>query len=399
MKVSLSLMLLLPPPPHATAAGAGVNEEFTRPFVKVVSEPSVQAEDTGRKVAAQIFDTVDSSNNLIIPQDTDDLNLRFSDGGKKKTDAEKPKSPIAEKASGSASGGMGFEGPPIQPNESESGFYYRTYMENRVVHYHRPPWNIMQGDDVSTDPSACRELLGGLGTPFEVIRARALPRDLRINQLSSMLVGSSIMANAIMEDYQVLSRKEEETARLRAEAEELVKAAREGAEHLERQKAAFERHKQTEEWAATIGLKQVRTLAKLLSDERKSWKETLSNERKSWKESWAKQNEKLFYLCQELTNVKAANAALLKEKVAAEAAAKEAKGAEIRITKALEEAKEAEGRAAKVLEVENTDRSSLNKTVERLQVLIASLLNLCLCSVSMIDNLHIYFCFLCCLKS
>ncbi|KAJ0626844.1 hypothetical protein HanHA89_Chr01g0018601 [Helianthus annuus] len=128
------------------------------------------------------------------------------------------------------------------------------------------------GGDISSDPSACKEILGVLGTPLEVNRVRALPRELRINQLFSMLVGSSIVANAIMEDYKVLGRREEETARLWAEAEELVKAAREGAEQLERDKAAFEQHKQTEEWAATAGLKQVRTLAKLLSDERKSWK-------------------------------------------------------------------------------------------------------------------------------
>ncbi|KAF5796391.1 hypothetical protein HanXRQr2_Chr08g0350891 [Helianthus annuus] len=299
-------------PSHDAAADAGVNKEFTKnPSVKVVTEPSVQAEDTGKKTAAQIFDTVDSYDNLIAPQDTDDLNLKFSDAEKQKSDAEKHKSPAAEKASGSAYGGTGFEGPPIQPDESELGFYYRTYTEDRAVNYNRPPWNIMQGDDVSTDSSACREISGGLGTLFEVNRARALPRELRINQLSSMLVGNSIMANAIMEDYKVLGRKEEENARLRAEAEALVKAAREGAEQLERQKAAFEKHKQTEEWAATAGLKQ------------------------------------------EVTNLKAANAALMKEKAAAEGVAKEAK--------------EAEGRAVKALAEANADRTNLNKTVEGLQ--------------------------------
>ncbi|KAJ0614516.1 putative AH/BAR domain superfamily protein [Helianthus annuus] len=348
-------------PTHDVAADAGVDKEFSRsPFVKVVSEPSVQAGDTGKNPAAQIFDMMDSHNNLITPQDTDDLNLRFGD-------AEKKKSPAAEKASGSASGGAGSEGPPIQPEESELEFYFRTYTEDRSMTYHRPPWNVMQGDDISSDPSACKEILGGLGTPFEVNRARALPHELWINQLSSMLVGSSIMANAIMEDYKVLGRKEEETARLRAEAEELVKAAREGAEQLKREKAAFEQYKQTEEWSATAGLKQVRTLAKLLSDERKSWKETLSDERKSWKESWAKQNEKLFYVRQEVTNLKAANAALMKEKSAVEVVAKEAKEAEVRAAKALEEAKEAGARVAMALEVANADRISLNKTIEGLQ--------------------------------
>ncbi|XP_021985567.1 tol-Pal system protein TolA-like [Helianthus annuus] len=93
------------------------------------------------------------------------------------------------------------------------------------------------------------------------------------------------MANAIMEDYKVLGRKEEENARLRAEAEALAKAAREGAEQLEREKAAFEQYKQTEEWA-------------------------------------------------ELMNVKAANAALVKEKAATDVVAKEAKEAEARAAKA-----------------------------------------------------------------
>ncbi|KAJ0541450.1 hypothetical protein HanLR1_Chr09g0308041 [Helianthus annuus] len=368
-------------PAHETAADAGVNKEFTGPFVKVVSEPSVQVEGTGEKVRAQIFDTVDSSNNLITPTDTDDLNLRFSDVGKQKSDAEKHKSPTAEKVCGSASGGAGYEGPPIQPGESELEYYYRTYTDDRVVAYHRPPWSVLQGDDVSNNPSFCKEILGGVGTSFKVNRARALPRELRVNQLSSMLVGSSIMANSIMEDYQALGRKEEETARLRAEAEELVKAARAGAEQLEKDKAAFEKHKQTEEWAATAELKQVRTLAKLLSDERKSWNEKLSDERKSWKVSWAKQNETLFRVRQELINVKAAKAALGKEKAAAEAvvgkareaearaakALEEAKEVGARAAKALEEAKEREGRVSKALEEANADRTRLNQTVGSLQ--------------------------------
>ncbi|MFS7998785.1 hypothetical protein Hanom_Chr12g01158041 [Helianthus anomalus] len=164
----------------------------------------------------------------------------------------------------------------------------------------------MQGDKISNDPSACRDILSGLGTPFKVLRARGLPRENRINHISSMLVGSPIIANAIMEDYKVLGRKEEENIRLRAEAEALVKAAREGVEQLEKGKAAFEKLKQTESWAATAGLKQ------------------------------------------------AANAALMKEKDAAEADAKEAKEAEARGAKALEEA--------------DADRSMLNKTVEDLKV-------------------------------
>ncbi|KAJ0789111.1 hypothetical protein HanPI659440_Chr05g0199781 [Helianthus annuus] len=162
----------------------------------------------------------------------------------------------------------------------------------------------MQGDDVSNDPSACREILQGLGTPFEAARARGLPRQNRINQLSSMLIGSSIIANAIMEDYNVLGRREEETIRLRAEAEEMAKAAREGAEQ---------------------------------------------------------ENEKLFRVRQELTNLKAANAALVKEKAAAEAAAKEA---EARGATAL---KEAEARAYTALEEADADRTKLNKAVDELK--------------------------------
>ncbi|XP_021971325.1 uncharacterized protein LOC110866466 [Helianthus annuus] len=206
---------------HDASADAGVNKEFTRsPSFEVVTEPSVQVEDVGEKTVDQIFDTVDSHDNLIPPRDNE--NLKFAG-------VEKQKSPAAEKDSGSASGGTGLEGPSIQPDESELEFYYRTYTEDRGVNYHRPPWNVMQGDDVSTDPSACRNILSGLGTSFEVFRARGLSRENRINQLSSMLVGSSIMANAIMEDYKVLGRKEVENTRLRAEAEALVKAAREGA--------------------------------------------------------------------------------------------------------------------------------------------------------------------------
>ncbi|KAM0067351.1 hypothetical protein Hdeb2414_s0002g00060061 [Helianthus debilis subsp. tardiflorus] len=176
-------------------------------------------------------------------------------------------------------------------------------------------------------------------TPFEVERARAAPRELRINQLSSMLVGTSIVVNPILEYYKVLGRREEEAARLRAEAEGLVKAAREGAEQLERDRAAFEKQKQTSEWAATAQLKQ------------------------------------------ELTNVKAANAALVKEKAAAEAVAVKAQQAEYlavkalgetkkagaRAVKALDEAKERENRSLKAYEEANAERTRLGKVVATLQ--------------------------------
>uniref|UniRef100_A0A251ULS7 Uncharacterized protein n=1 Tax=Helianthus annuus TaxID=4232 RepID=A0A251ULS7_HELAN len=341
-------------PPHTTGADAGAG------VVKVVPDSTVQAEGTAEKIATQIFDTVDSSNNLISPNE---------------------KSFAGEKVTGSSVGGAGYDGPPIQPGESELEYYYRTYTQGRSTVYHRPPWTVMQGDDISNDPSACKEILGGLGTPFEVERARSAPRELRINQLSTMLVGSSIVANAILEDYKVLGRREEEAARLRAEAEELVKAARAGAEQLERDRTAFEKQKQTVEWAATAELKQVRTLAKLLSEERKSWQETLSSERKSWKESWAKVNESLFRVRQELTNAKAANTVLGKEKAAAEVitvkaqqaeagavkALEEAKEAGARAAKALEEAKEKESRNSKALEEANAERTHLDKVVASLQ--------------------------------
>ncbi|MFS7969628.1 hypothetical protein Hanom_Chr09g00811441 [Helianthus anomalus] len=248
-----------------------VPKEPAAPFVGPVHDPTV--EKTVEKTAAQIFDTVDSSENLISPNEGDGLDLRFSDAGKQKSDAEArqhddepPKSSAAEKAAGSTSFGAGSDESPIQPGESELEYYYRMYTQGRSTVYHRPPWTVMQGDDISNDPSACKEILGGLGTPFEVERARAAPRELRINQISTMLVGTSIVANAILEDYKVLSRREEETARMRVEAEELVKAAHAGTEQLEKDRAAFEKQKQTAEWAATAQLKQVRTLAKLLSE-------------------------------------------------------------------------------------------------------------------------------------
>ncbi|MFS7936152.1 hypothetical protein Hanom_Chr05g00412081 [Helianthus anomalus] len=123
----------------------------------------------------------------------------------------------------------------------------------------------------------------------------------------------------------------------------MVKAAREDVEQLEREKVDFEKHKQTEACAATASLKQVRTLSKLLS-----------NECKGWREACARENEKLFHVRQELTNLKATNDALAKEKATAEAAAKEAK--------------EAEARGAKALERADADHNNLNKTVEDLKV-------------------------------
>ncbi|KAJ0498397.1 hypothetical protein HanHA89_Chr13g0522151 [Helianthus annuus] len=365
-------------PPRAM--GAGGTEVPSTPPVKVVPESTVQKEGTAENVAAQIFDTVDSSNNLISPNEGDDLSLRFTATGKQHSDAEPqktgaearqhdagPQKSAVDKGTSSSAGGAGYDGPPIQPGESELEYYYRTYSQDRSVVYHRPPWTVLQGDDIANDPAACREILGGLGTPFEVERARAAPRELRINQLSTMLVGTSIVANAMLEDYKVLSRREEEAVRLRAEAEKLVQAARAGAEQLEKDKAAFEKQKQTAEWAATAQLKQVRTLAKLLADERKRWEEISSNERKKWNESWAKQNNLLFHTRQELANAKAANVALGNEKAAAEAASAKALQAKDEALKALEEAKEAGARAAKALEEANVERLRLDQVVTSLQ--------------------------------
>ncbi|XP_035843926.1 uncharacterized protein LOC118490409 [Helianthus annuus] len=306
-------------PPHSMGAGAGASEEPSAPFVKLVPDSTVRTEGTAEKVVTQIFDTVDSSNNLISPNEGDNLGLRFSDSGKQKSDAEPQKtdagpqkSSASEKGTGSSAGGAGYDGPPIQPGESELEYYYRTYTQGRSPVYHRPLWTVMQGDDISNDPSTCKEILGGLGTPYEVERARSAPWELRINQLSTMLVGSSIVANAILEDYKVLGRREEEAARLRAEAEE-------------------------------IGMKS--------------------------------------FPMSELTNTKAANAALVKEKAAAEAVAVKAQQAEAlavkalgeaketgaRTAKALDEAKERENRTSKALEEANAERTRLGKVVASLQ--------------------------------
>ncbi|XP_035833063.1 uncharacterized protein LOC118481858 [Helianthus annuus] len=167
-------------PPRAM--GAGGTEVPSTPPVKVVPESNVQKEGTAENAAAQIFDTVDSSNNLISPNEGDDLSLRFTATEKQHSDAEPQKT---------------------------------------------------------------------------------------------------------------------------------------GAE--------------------------VRTLAKLLADERKRWEEISSNERKKWNESWAKQNNLLFHTRQELANAKAANVALGNEKAAAEAAsakALQAKDEALKIVEAIMNAPE-----------------------------------------------------------
>ncbi|KAJ0570225.1 hypothetical protein HanHA300_Chr05g0175641 [Helianthus annuus] len=296
----------------------------TRPTAVLKPKPAVSTAPSEEPVS--LFATPPSSPKVVDVEvqkkGGEDPSIEVGDG--------KPKSPVLEKTSDSTAAGTGVEDQPsIQPEESELEFYYRSYAAERVLDYHHPPWNVLQGDDVTNDPSACREILRGLGTPFETARARGLTRQNWQNQLASMLVGSSIIANAVMEDYNVLARREEETIRLQDEAEAMVKAAREGVEQLEREKAAFEKLKQNKRWAASAGLEQVRSLAKLLSDERKLWKEAC-----------ARENEKLFHVRQELNNLKAANAALVKEKAAAEVAVKKAE------TRGATALKEAEARAA-----------------------------------------------------
>ncbi|KAJ0780820.1 hypothetical protein HanPI659440_Chr06g0242141 [Helianthus annuus] len=205
------------------------------------------------------------------------------------------------------------------------------------------------------DPSSYREILRGVGTPFETARARGLSRQKLQSQLASMLVGGFIVVNAIMEDYNALVRREEETIRLRAQAESMMKTAQAAEVHLEKERAAFEKLKQTERWAASADLEQVRSLAKLLTEERKLWKEAC-----------ARENEKLFRLHPVLNNLKATNAALVKEKTVTEAAVKEAEARGAAVLK------EAEARAKKELADANADRTSLNKVVEELQAKLKS---------------------------
>ncbi|KAM0070673.1 hypothetical protein Hdeb2414_s0001g00015871 [Helianthus debilis subsp. tardiflorus] len=205
------------------------------------------------------------------------------------------------------------------------------------------------------DPSACREVLRGLGTPFETARARGLTRQNLQSRLASMLVGGSIIANAIIEDYNAIARREEETIRLRAQAEAMMKTTQAGEEQLEKEKAAFEKLKQNERWAASAGLEQVRSITKLFYDECKLWKEACAIE-----------NEKLLRVRQELNNLKASNSALVKEKTAAEAAIKEAE------THGVTTLKEVEARAAKELADANADCTKLNKVVEELQAELKS---------------------------
>ncbi|MFS7976777.1 hypothetical protein Hanom_Chr10g00896371 [Helianthus anomalus] len=319
--VSTGLRVYFPVSPTEGCDVEAQKKGGENPSIEVVSHedtpPAVHAEQLLRKIGGDtIFDTLDSSNNLIDPRGEGDK------GG------EKPKSRIFEKVSSSAAAGKGVEyQPPIHPGETELDYYYCSYAAERRFDFHRPPWNILHGDEVMNDPSSCREALRGLGTPVETARACGLSCQNLQSWLAFMLVGGSIIANVVMEDYTALARREDETIRLRVQAEAVMKTAQEG----------------------------VRTLAKLFSDERKLWKEAC-----------ARENEKLFSVCQELNNLKVTNAALAKEKNAAEVAIKETE------TRGATAMKEAEARVAKELADANADRTKLNKVVEELQVELKS---------------------------
>ncbi|MFS7999576.1 hypothetical protein Hanom_Chr12g01167971 [Helianthus anomalus] len=221
------------------------------PSIEVVSgggtPPSVHAEDTLKKTAGEtIVDTLDSSKNLFDPHEDDG------------NQGEKPKS--LKKLLGPQLRVKWVRiNLPLSLGRLNWSFTTPLMCRSGVLTTIIPLGMLCRGKMFRMIPLHARRFFfwggGGWGTPFETARGRGLPLQNRINQLSSMLVGSSIIANAIMEDYNVLARREEETIRLRAEAEATVKAAREGAEQLEKDKAAFEKLKQTETWAANTGLK------------------------------------------------------------------------------------------------------------------------------------------------
>ncbi|KAJ0614477.1 hypothetical protein HanIR_Chr02g0062891 [Helianthus annuus] len=173
--------LFATPPSSPKAADVEVQKEDRRsPSTEMVTPPPVRAEDTAKKPVVEIItDTLDSSNNLI---DLHDAEGQWDEKPKSPV-AEKLKSPVVEQPYGSTAAGTGVEDQPyIQPSETELEFYYRSYAVDRGLDYHQPPWTVMQGDDVSNDPLACRDILRGLGTPFEVLRARSLPRENRVDE-------------------------------------------------------------------------------------------------------------------------------------------------------------------------------------------------------------------------
>ncbi|KAJ0680765.1 hypothetical protein HanPI659440_Chr16g0628021 [Helianthus annuus] len=91
-------------------------------------------------------------------------------------------------------------------------------------------------------------------------------------------------------------------------------------ECLAKEKVDFEAYKRTEEWSAFATNKQVRSLTKLLSQERKLWNKAC-----------ARDNDKFYRLHQEIINFKAANAGLEDKEAAVVAAMEEANLARNRI--------------------------------------------------------------------
>ncbi|MFS7945112.1 hypothetical protein Hanom_Chr06g00520131 [Helianthus anomalus] len=87
---------------------------------------------------------------------------------------------------------------------------------------------------------------------------------------------------------------------------ENIKAAQ---ERLAKEKTDFDTYKRTEEWSVVAANKQVRSLKKLLSQERKLWNEARVCD-----------NDKFYCLRQEIINLKAANAGLVKKEAAVVAA-------------------------------------------------------------------------------
>ncbi|KAJ0779589.1 hypothetical protein HanPI659440_Chr06g0228171 [Helianthus annuus] len=174
-------------------------------------------------------------------------------------------------------------------------------MRTQPIH---SPWNIRQGD-VMIVPSLCWEFLKGAFTPGEVEPLRALECDNLYNQHTLFLVGAAATSNVIFRNWYALSQKEEEYNRFKSEVVATMEIIKVGQERLAKEKADFEAYKRTEKWSAAAANKQVRSLTKILSQERK-----LSNE------ACACDNDKFYHLLQEIINMKAANSGLAKKEVA-----------------------------------------------------------------------------------
>ncbi|MFS7894410.1 hypothetical protein Hanom_Chr00s001662g01685031 [Helianthus anomalus] len=212
--------------PPKTAGAEGKKKTAGEPEIEVVSSegtpPASNVEHVFRKTGVDtIVDTVDVLGNLIHPR------------------------------GGGVDKGAKRQSPPFD--------------------VHSPPWSILQGDEIMNDPSVCREALRGFGIPEENERIRAFGHQNLQYQLASLLVGVSLVANAILEDWASLARREEETIWLRGEANTLMKTAQALEERLNKQKAEFDALKKTEEWAASSCLKQevcreVKTREAILGD-------------------------------------------------------------------------------------------------------------------------------------